>query len=1562
MNKKLSMRMLAGFLAFIMVFFSVSDYSVFAADTATDVVAEVDADDADSAADVESNDSVDVTVDDGDTATVTETVSANNTDDANSVVVDEEEVKPVKDLAVSISFSGNTWTVIDDKGNSYAFATLSDGVLTFNKIEKDIALEVPGNMFLITGADAVASQVTSVKFENDCKIALIAQSSFRACKNLKTVDFSNLKSLKTIDTAAFKGCSALSKVTFSESLTTINESAFEGCNLSEVTLTKNIVKLDKYVFKGNANLKKVIYSAAVLIDRDFDNYSDDIFAGCSLNEIVFTDTTLATWPSYVFSGATFEKDYELVIPSQFRTIGRAAFCNVQNVKKVSFQKKSDGKYNVTTFEQGAFFQMLSLEEFEIPDTLTAIKWQCFELCTNLTDMDLAAKAPHLDLIGKWAFRSCGKLENVTIPSGVTAKYDVTGLYMDPYDSAIEAFDGCLSLKSIVIDFPEVCIGEFQNTGLETVTFGTRVKSIQERAFTNCTGITKLDTGSARYIGVAAFKECTNITSLKLSDNVTTIDNEAFYNCSKLASIATDSSSDTNPFPKSLVAIGDHAFFNCDSILNTVTFYDKLERIGQYAFSCDATKSINQVTYARNMRLATLIIPENVKYIGEGAFERNTGLYSVIIKSKVLGTDSYVCGQRIFAKALISNLVLPAGIEEIPAYLFCGAGFEPKFKMTIPTTVKKIGAYAFAGGTNDAEAILNPMIITEFIFPTGTQLEEIDGYAFAHNATMTNFDIPSTVTKLGSGAFAHCTNIGKIVIPENVEELGSEVFLSCASAETIEYNAIDVKVCGEGIFRKCNIRSIVIGPKVKTIPEGLFMDATFFSSGGDDNFIPVDITIPAEITEIKRNAFNNVKNLRSIIFESDKNLTQISEAAFSGCENLQKIMIPDTVTVIGASAFKDCKSLVDVNMPKDLESLGDSAFKGCISLPEIIIPEKLEIIGIRSFEGCKGAKKITYRGNRVKEIQENAFAECSGLVGLLDVNHGVEKIGSLAFADCTGVTALQLPTSIMNVEDIADNAFEGCTGITKYYAVKDSAAYQWLVKMNLITGSNFEAMNAIKYVGIEEGDFNPNPGGYHTGEEITFKPVEREGYTFLGFYEDEALTKEIKSTVGKSGDLTLYIKWDAKMFKVTYDMNGTGVNHVDNPATIAYGKDLKLYAPVYRGFGFAKWVLVVEGEDGNEYEEDIEAVLNEAGLVDYYVVKNVKKDIKVRAIWEEVNYLIRFNLNNEKASFRNDSTGYPFPGEMNVNGGAQISLYNENQVKCAGSALMGWNTQADGKGTHYEPGEYVTGLATARDQVIDLYAEWESGCYYIKYSIGKGATVSDNVLYTKVPASSTKQKKLLEAQYVNKPGYTLVGWSTKKNGKGDVYRPGEMMSPLKPAGKTATLYAMYTINTYGIRYVLPEGAVNSPKNKTEYTVAKTMSLKKPSLPGYVFVGWYKEYTPENGYKQKVTKLSKGKQTGNLTLYARFQTSITYNANGGKLTGAGKTLLKNSAKTEYDPSGMITLAAPAVTEMYKSGLNFAGWSTTKDGVTGAFYEVGKAYPYKDIVNACGGKKIKLYAQWR
>lgn len=101
---------------------------------------------------------------------------------------------------------------------------------------------------------------------------------------------------------------------------------------------------------------------------------------------------------------------------------------------------------------------------------------------------------------------------------------------------------------------------------------------------------------------------------------------------------------------------------------------------------------------------------------------------------------------------------------------------------------------------------------------------------------------------------------------------------------------------------------------------------------------------------------------------------IGDYMFRACENLQKIVLPNSVVSIGISAFSSCSSLTSVTIGNDVTSIGNSAFGTCSSLTSIDIPDSVTSIGDYAFSNCKSLKLIDIP-NSVTSIGYKTFAEC-----------------------------------------------------------------------------------------------------------------------------------------------------------------------------------------------------------------------------------------------------------------------------------------------------------------------------------------------------------------------------------------------------------------------------------------------------------------------------------------------------------------------------------------------------------------------------------------------------------
>ena len=244
-------------------------------------------------------------------------------------------------------------------------------------------------------------------------------------------------------------------------------------------------------------------------------------------------------------------------------------------------------------------------------------------------------------------------------------------------------------------------------------------------------------------------------------------------------------------------------------------------------------------------------------------------------------------------------------------------------------------------------------------------------------------------------------------------------------------------------------------------------------------------------------------------------------------------------------------------------------------------------------------------------------------------------------------------------------------------------------------------------------------------------------------------------------------------------------------------------------------------------------------------------------------------------------------------------------------FTGWYTAATGGTKVYS--------TTKLTKSMTLYAQWKKITYTINFN-ANGGTVG-------------VEKKWVEygnpMEFMPTPkreGYTFTGWYTAKTGGTKVY------STTKPT-KSMTLYAQWKIKTYTINFDGNGGTVGVEKKWVDHGNAMNF-MPTPKRTGYTFTGWYTAKT--GGSKVYSTT----KVTKNMTLYAQWKKNtctITFNANGGKVSTTSKTVNGGTA--------IGTMPTPT-----RSGYTFTGWFTAKTGGT-KVYTTTKATA-----------NMTLYAQWK
>ena len=221
------------------------------------------------------------------------------------------------------------------------------------------------------------------------------------------------------------------------------------------------------------------------------------------------------------------------------------------------------------------------------------------------------------------------------------------------------------------------------------------------------------------------------------------------------------------------------------------------------------------------------------------------------------------------------------------------------------------------------------------------------------------------------------------------------------------------------------------------------------SYGGDMTIPESVTnegVSYAVTSIGERAFSSCDNLTSIILPNS--LTTIGENAFDYCSNLTSISIPNSVNFIGDETFWACKKLSTVTLPSSLQSIEYGLFARCESLTSIIIPNSVKSVSKYSFLDCESLKFVSV-GKSVQEVNTQAFDGCPvedvefhcdeikvGMFGdyhsaihknYKTIKHvticdGVQKINDWAFRDWGNLETVQMSNT---VKTIGRGAFWEC---------------------------------------------------------------------------------------------------------------------------------------------------------------------------------------------------------------------------------------------------------------------------------------------------------------------------------------------------------------------------------------------------------------------------------------------------------------------------------------------------------------------------------------------------------
>ena len=544
-----------------------------------------------------------------------------------------------------------------------------------------------------------------------------------------------------------------------------------------------------------------------------------------------------------------------------------------------------------------------------------------------------------------------------------------------------ALSGCTKLATIEFPSSLRTIDRYalNNSAIENIVIPDNVTSIGNSAFRNCTALSTIKIGKDSVsFGKNVFRNCTSLTSITFEGTECHFNGEdAFRDCGALTSVVI---TDVSAWCKSSFSYAGSNPLNITNSLSLQTSDNEISDIKHLVVPDDIT-TINSNAFYMCKSLESVVIPNSVTTIGSNAFYGCRNLTFVAIPESVTSIGNYAFSQCVNLISVTVEMTEPVTIN---SYVFPN---RENSTLYVPIGCKT--TYESANYWKDFKEIVDiPSQFKDGDVFTAKTLENID---------MT-FKIISESDKTcqvgnGNGSAAISTSYeGNVTIPSVIY-------------------GYRVKSIGYRSLRKTNITSVVIPNGIETIGTEAFEQCSKLTS----------IDIPNGIKTIGAEAFKTCSLLETA--RIPESVQTIYSEVFKNCYKLHTVVFEDGITKVGSYMFDNCSSLVSVDLPNSINSIEEGAFQSCRSLPEIALPQGTSYIGFSAFSECTALASFEIP-SLLKSIETSVFYGCTKLSSIA-IPEGVTTIGSSAFYGCTDLQSIDFPNTL---EFIGSQAFNN----TKWY--------------------------------------------------------------------------------------------------------------------------------------------------------------------------------------------------------------------------------------------------------------------------------------------------------------------------------------------------------------------------------------------------------------------------------------------------------------------------------------------------------------------------------------------------
>ena len=628
----------------------------------------------------------------------------------------------------------------------------------------------------------------------------------------------------------------------------------------------------------------------------------------------------------------------------------------------------------------------------------------------ITSFDELQYFTGLTKLNSWAFSNCPNLTLVTLPTTITeidenafTASGLTSLYIPASVTTIggSALAGCKSLTAFTVEDGNssftVADGILYNKDITTliccpagkegtVSLPATVSTIEDNGFYDCSKLTAINLpASLVTIGAATFAGCSSLTTLTLPESVRNIGTGCFTGCTNLESF-TVQHSESNPFwhyrdfdgvlyqtkvtgePYILVAY-PNKHGDTYSVLEGIYF------IESYAFCMTDIKNLTlpsfngagELAFGYCSKLTTVTSNVTVPSSVYGCFDNSTANATLYIPK---GTTELYKASGGWDK--FNNIVEVA--NEKAAEVFADTEKKNFYKVTGENTVALVKHVGFTQNLTIPASVPNGGKTWQ-VTGVGSGEEYVE--LLAYRTVLRSVEIPEGVKKIESHAFYECSYLTSLTVPNTTEEIGAWAFYGCPLS-TLSFGS-GLRTIGEGAFATVEVTSVTLPDGLETIKSSAFNTLSIH-----------EVTIPASVTFIGNYAFQASSPETSLkVNVSDVDAWCRIESDGEYWEE----------PVAFYNLYKDGKEVTSVKIPEGMTSIS-KVFLSQTNLEKVTIPSTVTEIGV-AFYWCQNLKTVV----NYSQVPQSIITYYNGMVGTRALSRGSSGESYTAFEnvdknDCT----------------------------------------------------------------------------------------------------------------------------------------------------------------------------------------------------------------------------------------------------------------------------------------------------------------------------------------------------------------------------------------------------------------------------------------------------------------------------------------------------------------------------------------------------------------------------------